>query len=184
MRTQIPILVTCLTHSRCSIKTCWMNEWMEWDGVLPRAPRYVLRAGSPYFSSVYTCVSFLTHQAGLGLVLISDMTLISPSRVDATPCALLIVDTEFNFFNQDAFYKSLLIPRRWFFFPPRSYSFFSEKNGCDAPLPQYWKYFTKPISTSVHFIVSPNWWFRPVLKTHHFQGEGNVACVVIPASLF
>ena len=71
-----------------------------------------MRAGSPYFSSVYTCVSFLTHQAGLGLVLISDMTLISPSRVDATPCALLIVDTEFNFFNQDVFYKSLLIPRR------------------------------------------------------------------------
>lgn len=128
MRTQIPILLTCLTHSRCSIKTCWMNEWMEWDGILPRAPSYVLRAGSPYFSSVYTCcVFFFPYQAGLGVVLISDMTLISPSRVDATPCALLIVDTEFNFFNQNVFYKSLLIPRRWFFFLPGAIPFFLKR---------------------------------------------------------
>ena len=113
----------------------------------------------------------------------SMIWLISPSRVGAMPCALLVVDTEFNFFNQNVFYKSLLILRRWFF-PPKSYSFFSEKNGCDAPLPRYWKCCTKSVSTSVRFIVLPNWWFQPILKTHHFWGEGNLVCVAIPASLF
>lgn len=185
MRTQTPILLTRLTHSRCLIKTCWINEWIEWDGIPPRAPTYVLGAGSPYFSSLYTDYVFSFH---IRLWLAwgwcwSMIWLISPSQIGAMPCALLVVDTEFNFFNQNVFYKSLLILRRWFF-PPKSYSFFSEKNGCDIPLPRYWKYCTKSVSTSMHFIVLPNWWFQPILKTHHFWGEGNLACVAIPASLF
>lgn len=134
--------------------------------------------------SLHILYFFLPHQtvAGLGVVLIYDMTHFSiPGWCDAL--CLLVVDTEFNFFNQNVFYKSLLILRRWFF-PPKSYSFFSEKNGCDAPLPRYWKCCTKSVSTSVRFIVLPNWWFQPILKTHHFWGEGNLVCVAIPASRF